>query len=59
MRRRLEPKENKMNAMAEQDEANREATSRRRIPLSPELSEFLHLLDTLEDRFAATDTAAG
>lgn len=44
-----------MNSTAEQDEAKREAEARRRIPLSPELYEFLHLLDTLEDRFAAQE----
>jgi hypothetical protein len=55
MRRSSKPKEKKMNSTAEQDEAKREAEARRRIPLSPELYEFLHLLDTLEDRFAAQE----
>lgn len=52
-----EPKENKMNAMAQQEDADRQEESRRRSRLSPELSEFLHMLDALEDQFAAQDAS--
>jgi hypothetical protein len=52
MRNPDQPKENKMNAMAQQEEAHRQEETRRRISLSPELSEFLHMLDALENQFA-------
>jgi hypothetical protein len=52
MRSIAEPKENKMNAMAQQEEANRQDEIRRRNRLSPELNEFLHMLDALEDHFS-------
>jgi ribulose kinase len=56
MRNLPEPKENKMNAMAQQDEAHRQDETRRRNRLSPELNEFLHMLDALEDHFSRETT---
>jgi hypothetical protein len=41
-----------MNAMAQQDEARRQDSTRRQNRLPPELSEFLGLLDALEDHFS-------
>jgi hypothetical protein len=46
-----------MNAMAQQEKAQRQEETRRRVSLSPELSEFLHMLDALETQFASEDAS--